>query len=136
MIDCFSIFSPKHLLCSIVGLCFALDPSTVHPSLRLSNASLTVTYQGPPHGEVKRSKATPALPQARADVVIARGQYYWEVDVCNSSMYRIGESLCCLDQSVCSLLPESLSISQQDCACLSSHLHTHTHTCTRRQTTS
>nr|XP_020442892.1 probable E3 ubiquitin-protein ligase MID2 isoform X2 [Monopterus albus] len=25
-----------------------------------------------------------------ADVVIARGQYYWEVDVCNSSMYRIG----------------------------------------------
>ena len=35
---------------------------------------------------------TPALPQVCADVVIVRGQYYWEVDVCNSSVYRIGET--------------------------------------------
>ncbi|KAG7235368.1 hypothetical protein INR49_032708, partial [Caranx melampygus] len=84
---------------SVFGLCFALDPSTVHPSLHLSNASLTVTYQGPatkpPHSEVRRSKAASdpgipcALPQACANVIVTRGQYYWEVDVCNSSMYRI-----------------------------------------------
>ncbi|XP_044059021.1 uncharacterized protein LOC122879218 isoform X2 [Siniperca chuatsi] len=85
------------------GLCFALDPSTVPPSLHLSNSSHTVTYQGrsppgpPPDNKVRRSmtsdpRVTLALPEVCADVVIARGQYYWEVDVCNSSIYRIGVS--------------------------------------------
>ncbi|XP_031716856.1 uncharacterized protein LOC116390877 [Anarrhichthys ocellatus] len=85
---------------SVFGLCFALDPSTIPPSLHLSNSSLTVTHQGEsPHPDDKARRstasdpwATPALPQVCADVVIARGQYYWEVDVCNSSVYRIGVS--------------------------------------------
>ncbi|XP_045930692.1 uncharacterized protein LOC123986468 isoform X2 [Micropterus dolomieu] len=88
---------------SVFGLCFALDPSTVPPSLHLSHSSLTVTYQGgsptgpTPDNKVGRSmksdaEAMLALPQVCADVVIARGQYYWEVDVCNSSVYRIGVS--------------------------------------------
>lgn len=33
-----------------------------------------------------------ALLEVCADVTLARGQYYWEVDVCNSSVYRIGKS--------------------------------------------
>lgn len=33
-----------------------------------------------------------ALPEVCADVVVVRGQYYWEVDVCNSSVYRIGKN--------------------------------------------
>lgn len=92
------------LLCwSFSGLCFALDPSTVPPSLHLSNSFLTITYQGesppgpPPDNKVRRSVTsdpgvTLALPEVCADVVIARGQYYWEVDVCNSSVYRIGKN--------------------------------------------
>eukprot|EP00064_Thunnus_orientalis_P017857 superscaffoldBa00003914_g17943 len=86
------------------GLCFALDPSTVPPPLRLSNSSLTVFYQGEsppgplPDNRARRSMMTSdpgvmlALPQVCADVVITRGQYYWEVDVCNSSIYRVGVS--------------------------------------------
>ncbi|TDH15222.1 hypothetical protein EPR50_G00029080 [Perca flavescens] len=88
---------------SVFGLCFALDPLTIPPSLHLSHSSLTVTYHGenspglPLGNTVRRSMtsdptATLALPQVCADVVIARGQYYWEVDVCNSSVYRIGVS--------------------------------------------
>ncbi|XP_037310958.2 uncharacterized protein LOC119197931 [Pungitius pungitius] len=78
---------------SVSGLHFALDCSNVPPSLALSNFSLTVTYQGenPPQGhDARRSTTCDPLPQVSADVVIARGQYYWEVDVCNSSVYRIG----------------------------------------------
>lgn len=26
-------------------------------------------------------------------MVIVRGQFYWEVDVCNSTLYRIGEEV-------------------------------------------
>ncbi|KAM7399752.1 hypothetical protein PAMP_018998 [Pampus punctatissimus] len=86
------------------GLCFALDPSTVPPPLHLSNSSLTVSYQGdsppclPPDNNARRSMMTSdprvilALPQVCADVVITQGQYYWEVDVCNSSIYRVGVS--------------------------------------------
>ncbi|KAI3354498.1 hypothetical protein L3Q82_019010 [Scortum barcoo] len=99
----------KEIEQSVFGLCFALDPSAVPPSLHLSNSSLTVTYQGesppgpPPDKEVRRSLTsdpgvTQALPHVCADVVIARGQYYWEVDVCNSSIYRVGVSS--LDGSV------------------------------------
>ncbi|XP_029700327.1 E3 ubiquitin-protein ligase TRIM17-like [Takifugu rubripes] len=84
---------------SVFGLRFALDPASVPPSLRLSNSSLTVTYHGgdppspPPRddgGGTVPSDPGLTLPEACADVVIGRGQYYWEVDVCNSSVYRIG----------------------------------------------
>lgn len=83
------------------------------------------------------------FPQVCADVVIARGQYYWEVDVCNSSMYRIGknslEFVFAGLMPALSLLPEeTVIISQQDCACssLQSHKDTHTHInmCTCHQT--
>lgn len=103
------MFSSYIQFCSILGLCFALDPSSVPPSLQLSNTSLTVTYRGPPtpppDNKDRRSTMTsePGVPgscwQVCADVVIARGQYYWEVDVCNSSTYRIGRSS--LPSSVC-----------------------------------
>ncbi|KAM3875273.1 uncharacterized protein ACN63O_000329 [Diretmus argenteus] len=79
-----------------------LQVSGVPPSLHLSNSSLTVTYQGgsPPgpiadcHGNRVRGSAGVAcvLPQVCADVAVTRGQYYWEVDVCNSTAYRIGVS--------------------------------------------
>lgn len=90
-------------ICSTIGLHFALEPSSVPPTLHLSNSSLTVTYKGenppvkPAHDKVMRSamasdpEVLQPFPQVRSDVVIARGQYYWEVDVCNSSMYRIGK---------------------------------------------
>lgn len=92
-----------YFLCrSLSGLSFALDPSSVPPSLHLSNSLLTVTYGGerlPRAGGAAGNKVTSdprvvtALPEVCADVVIARGQYYWEVDVCNSSVYGIGKSL-------------------------------------------
>ncbi|XP_057695461.1 uncharacterized protein LOC130917790 isoform X2 [Corythoichthys intestinalis] len=80
---------------------FALDPVTAPPSLHLSNSCLTVTYQeaiplGPLPNNVRRLMTTSDprvmdyLPQVCADVVIAQGQYYWEVEVCNSSLYKIG----------------------------------------------
>ncbi|XP_029028323.1 cardiomyopathy-associated protein 5-like [Betta splendens] len=83
---------------SVFGLHFALDPSCVPPNLHLSSSFRTVTYQeeSPPVNRVKRSRAASGprvllpFPHVCADVVIARGQYYWEVDVCNSSAYRIG----------------------------------------------
>ncbi|XP_035803394.2 uncharacterized protein LOC118470186 [Amphiprion ocellaris] len=84
---------------SVFGLHFALDPSTAPPSLHLSNSSLTVTYHRqsppapPPENKIRKSTMSPdprALFHVCADVVIARGQYYWEVDVSNSSVYRIG----------------------------------------------
>ncbi|KAK5868224.1 hypothetical protein PBY51_009257 [Eleginops maclovinus] len=84
---------------SVFGLCFSLDSSTVPASLHLSSSSLTVTHLDPsPHTGVSRSivPSAPAvalpLPQVCADVIITGGQYYWEVDVCNSSVYRIGVS--------------------------------------------
>ncbi|KAM6987427.1 LOW QUALITY PROTEIN: uncharacterized protein LKV04_010254 [Tautogolabrus adspersus] len=91
---------PKHpTLSPARGLCFSLDPSTAPPSLHLSNSSLTVAYKGdsppgPPRDPlVRRSPSLDPcrilIPLVCADVVIRRGQYYWEVDVCNSSVYRI-----------------------------------------------
>ncbi|XP_034023690.1 uncharacterized protein LOC117508139 [Thalassophryne amazonica] len=89
---------------SVCGLRFSLDPSNIPPSLHLSNSFLTVTYQAesllisPKANWVDRSRVTfePKvaldLPQVYADVVIAVGQYYWEVDVFNSSIYRVGVS--------------------------------------------
>ncbi|XP_063350121.1 uncharacterized protein LOC134641577 [Pelmatolapia mariae] len=87
---------------SVFGLHFALDhldASTAPPSLHLSDSSLTVTYheENPPlpapEGKIRRPVMTSdpgVLHHIRADVVIARGQYYWEVEVCNSSIYKIG----------------------------------------------
>nr|XP_029133730.1 uncharacterized protein LOC109986280 [Labrus bergylta] len=104
---------------SVYGLCFSLDPSTAPPSLHLSNSSLTVAYKedsppGPPRDPMVRRSLSldpPGIlvPLVCADVVIRRGQYYWEVDVCNSSVYRIGK-IC--DKFVCILQ----TVSQQDCA--------------------
>ncbi|KAF3848132.1 hypothetical protein F7725_021160 [Dissostichus mawsoni] len=76
------------------GLCFALDSSTVPPSLHLSASSLTVTHSDPsPDPGVSRSMTSdPWVAQVCSDVIITGGQYYWEVDVCNSSVYRIGVS--------------------------------------------
>ncbi|XP_077467793.1 SPRY domain-containing protein 4 [Stigmatopora argus] len=86
---------------SVKGLHFALDPRTAPPSLHLSNSSLTVTYQvaisiDPLPNNIRRlmmtsdPSVTNYLPQVCADVVITQGQYYWEVEVCNSSLYKIG----------------------------------------------
>ncbi|XP_061137201.1 uncharacterized protein LOC133155705 [Syngnathus typhle] len=88
---------------SVFGLHFSLDPVTAHPSVHLSNSSLTVTYQKDISPDllpknVKRVMMTSDprvmayLPQVYANVVIAHGQYYWEVEVCNSSLYKIGVS--------------------------------------------
>ncbi|XP_035612293.1 uncharacterized protein LOC118371081 [Oncorhynchus keta] len=43
-------------------------------------------------GSVSQESAPQLLPQVCGDVVIVRGQFYWEVDVCNSTLYRIGVS--------------------------------------------
>ncbi|KAF3693120.1 E3 ubiquitin-protein ligase Midline-1 [Channa argus] len=82
----------EEMIQSVFGLCFALDPSSLPPSLHLSSSSLTVSYQGERPSPTEASDPEVPLPflQVWADVVIARGQYYWEVDVCNSYMYRIG----------------------------------------------
>ncbi|XP_061638683.1 uncharacterized protein LOC133482508 [Phyllopteryx taeniolatus] len=88
---------------SVFGLKFALDQATAPPSLLLSNSFLTVTYQeaisfAPLPNKIKKLMMTSDpgvmvyLPQVCADVVIAQGQYYWEVEVCNSSVYKIGVS--------------------------------------------
>ncbi|KAK6296558.1 hypothetical protein J4Q44_G00327000 [Coregonus suidteri] len=94
---------------SVSGLTFTLDPSAAAPSLHLSTSSLTVTFHGPSPpplpsrhhsnrvtGSVtstgSQESAPQPLPQVCGDVVIVRGQFYWEVDVCNSTLYRIGVS--------------------------------------------
>ncbi|XP_024258917.2 uncharacterized protein LOC112234842 [Oncorhynchus tshawytscha] len=80
---------------------------SIPPSLHLF--SLTVTFHGPSppplpsrhHGNrvtgsvtstESQESAPHPLPQVCGDVVIIRGQFYWEVDVCNSTLYRIGVS--------------------------------------------
>ncbi|XP_027900447.1 uncharacterized protein LOC114161393 [Xiphophorus couchianus] len=85
---------------SVYGLCFSLDPSSVPPPLRLSNTLLTVTYSDSGSSDLRPRIRKPALtpdstvllPHVSADVIIAQGQYYWEVDVCNSSVYRVGKN--------------------------------------------
>ncbi|XP_035239770.1 RING finger protein 39-like [Anguilla anguilla] len=87
---------------SVRGLVFSLDPSTAAPPLLLSGSALTVTFQGqdPPAQAagaaglpvaLERQDPSP-LPQVCAALTITRGQFYWEVDVCNSACYRIGVS--------------------------------------------
>ncbi|XP_061072509.1 E3 ubiquitin-protein ligase Midline-1-like [Conger conger] len=86
---------------SVKGLLFSLDPSTAAPPLVLSGSALTVTSQGGaalPQAEcagapedLQHQDPSP-LPQVCAAVTITRGQFYWEVDVCNSTCYRIGVS--------------------------------------------
>ncbi|XP_019906454.2 probable E3 ubiquitin-protein ligase MID2 isoform X2 [Esox lucius] len=92
---------------SVSGLTFTLNSSTAGPSLHLSPDCLTVTFLGPsplhshPHGNnvtgsVTRPESQESdlqfFPQMCGDVIIVRGQFYWEVDVCNSNLYRIGVS--------------------------------------------
>ncbi|XP_061775441.1 uncharacterized protein LOC133564931 isoform X1 [Nerophis ophidion] len=87
---------------SVFGLRFALDPLTAPTSLHLSNSLLIVTYRGIsptcPLPNVRRLMmtsdpgVTQDLPEVCTDVIIAQGQYYWEVDVYNSSIYKIGVS--------------------------------------------
>lgn len=82
-----------HPYCGLIsGLRFALDPTHVPPSIRLSNSTLMATYQAesPPTRRTSNHSVQP-LPIVCGDVVIGRGQFYWEVDVCDSSVYRIGE---------------------------------------------
>ncbi|XP_061774820.1 uncharacterized protein LOC133564486 isoform X2 [Nerophis ophidion] len=84
---------------SVFGLRFALDPLTAPTSLHLSNSLLIVTYRGIsptcPLPNVRRLMmtsdpgVTQDLPEVCTDVIIAQGQYYWEVDVYNSSIYKI-----------------------------------------------
>lgn len=88
---------------SASGLRFSLDPASAPPSLRLCISSLVVVYRGedaPPSPPRSWDGGGPAssdpgftLPGACADVTVGRGQYYWEVEVCNSSVYRVGKSL-------------------------------------------
>ncbi|XP_028319616.1 probable E3 ubiquitin-protein ligase MID2 [Gouania willdenowi] len=69
---------------SVHGLHFSLNPSTAHPSLHLSDAPPTVTIS---QWESRGAQTTPTV---CADAVLTQGQFYWEVDVCNSALYRIG----------------------------------------------
>ncbi|KAK3531622.1 hypothetical protein QTP70_025813 [Hemibagrus guttatus] len=73
---------------SVSGLHFALDSSTIAPPLQLTNSTLTVTFSDS-GSQVGVRDLCASLPQVCADVEILRGQYYWEVDVCNSTLYRI-----------------------------------------------
>lgn len=104
----------------ILGLCFALDPSTVPTSLRLSNSCCTVTYCGETlpalhlQNQPRVTSDCVSLPHVCADVVISRGQYYWEVDVCNSSVYRVGKKYHALTgfMPLNSFAPETFTISE------------------------
>lgn len=130
---------------SVSGLRFALDPASVPASLRLSNSSLTVTYHGgdppspPPRndgGGTASSDPGFTLPEACADVIIGGGQYYWEVDVCNSSVYRIGRKPPWFARAgampALSLFAETYIISQRGCACLRRQSHVNMHALTDR----
>lgn len=125
---------------SASGLRFALDPASAPPSLLLSNSSLTVTYRGgdppsPPPRNDGGGTVSPdpglTLPEACADVTIGGGQYYWEVDVCNSSVYRIGKKPPRFPRAgpmpAPSLFAETYIISQQGCACLRRQSHVNMH---------
>ncbi|XP_026994641.2 uncharacterized protein LOC113637896 [Tachysurus fulvidraco] len=74
---------------SVSGLHFALDSSSITPPLKLTNSAFTVTFRDS-GSQVGARDLCASLPQVCADVEILRGQYYWEVDVCNSALYRIG----------------------------------------------
>ncbi|XP_072547527.1 uncharacterized protein [Salminus brasiliensis] len=97
--------SEEEMESSVLGLIFALDSSSAVPPLHLSNSALTATFRGNTgpwgsYGEQCRCQDPCApLPQVCGNVVIHRGQYYWEVDVCNSALYRIGVSSLAGDQT-------------------------------------
>lgn len=130
---------------SVSGLRFALDPASVPPSLRLSNSSLTVTFRGgdppspPPRmdgGGTVSSDPGLTLPEACADVIVGGGQYYWEVDVCNSSVYRIGKKPPRFARAgpmpAPSLFAETYIISQHGWACLRRRSHVNMHVLAHR----
>lgn len=74
---------------SVTGLVFALDSSRSDSPLRLSGSALSVSVSGQVCSEDERDDPPP-LPQVCGSVSVSRGQYYWEIDVCNSALYRIG----------------------------------------------
>ncbi|XP_014873962.1 uncharacterized protein LOC106937119 isoform X2 [Poecilia latipinna] len=95
--DCKSTLSSKR--CSNVRSSFVLPVDGAVDLLEEEmERSVYVTYgdSGPsdPHPPIRKPALTPdstlLLPHVSTDVTIARGQYYWEVDVCNSSVYRVG----------------------------------------------
>ncbi|XP_073673882.1 ret finger protein-like 4B isoform X2 [Garra rufa] len=76
---------------SVSGLLFTLDSSCSDSPLHLSSTALAVTFTGHMCSSHDRSdQDTCPLPQVCGSVSVSRGQYYWEVDVCNSAIYRIG----------------------------------------------
>ncbi|XP_076850556.1 E3 ubiquitin-protein ligase Midline-1 isoform X2 [Brachyhypopomus gauderio] len=81
---------------SVSGLLFALDSASVAPPLQLTNSALTATFRGDTTAwgnygdQAGEQDFCTHLPQVCGNVTIHRGQYYWEVDVCNSALYRIG----------------------------------------------
>ncbi|XP_022525256.2 uncharacterized protein LOC103031705 [Astyanax mexicanus] len=88
--------SEEEMESSVSGLIFALDSSSAAPPLHLSNSALTATFTGnsSPWGDsgdqCRCQDPCAPLPQVCGNVAVHRGQYYWEVDVCNSALYRIG----------------------------------------------
>ncbi|XP_043086375.1 cardiomyopathy-associated protein 5-like [Puntigrus tetrazona] len=78
--------SEEEMESSVSGLLFSLDSSCSDSSLHLSSSALTVAVTG----HVSSSRDGGPLPQVSGSVSVSRGQYYWEVDVCNSAIYRIG----------------------------------------------
>lgn len=83
-----------------LGLLFALNSSSITPPLQLTNSALTVSFRDSGAQAGGRDLCA-SLPQVCADVEVHRGQYYWEVDVCNSPLYRIGKEyniLLCITQ--------------------------------------
>ncbi|XP_042596022.1 ret finger protein-like 4B [Cyprinus carpio] len=75
---------------SVSGLIFTLDSSCSDSSLHLSSSALSVTFTGHMISSHDRRDQDCPLPQVCGSVSVSRGQYYWEVDVCNSAIYRIG----------------------------------------------
>ncbi|KAI4881654.1 hypothetical protein NFI96_023697 [Prochilodus magdalenae] len=100
-------WSGPYQICSFVssGLIFALDSSSAAPPLHLTSSALTATFKGDSRplgisgGRCRCPDSCAALPQVCGNVAIHRGQYYWEVDVCNSALYRIGVSSSAGDQA-------------------------------------
>ncbi|KAL1260336.1 hypothetical protein QQF64_008163 [Cirrhinus molitorella] len=76
---------------SVTGLLFTLDSSYSDSSLHFSSSALAVTFTGHMCSSHDRSDQDSCpLPQVCGSTSVSRGQYYWEVDVCNSTIYRIG----------------------------------------------
>ncbi|XP_039621041.1 uncharacterized protein LOC120536671 isoform X1 [Polypterus senegalus] len=99
-----SELSEEEMEKSLQGLSFRLDLSTVPPSLQISPSGLTLTHidNTEPTSTSRRHQKSTELKASGsaelssctlwvlADISIAKGLCYWEVDVYNSVSYRIG----------------------------------------------